>query len=518
MRARSLLFALTALLAWLLWASPAGAQDIDRSTPRRSLAGFLEASRGGDFEQAAKYLDLRHLKPAQREHDGPKLARTLSWVVEHRVPVDAAALPDIPDGGNPPAGLVPFGSITLGEELVPLTLSRVSGGEGQPRWLVSRATVSLVPALGEQYGPSALDERLPGFLRSPVVGGHEPWQWLGVVLAVPVAYGIGRLAAWVAVALLRLAARRTLPDKAQRDDLTNRVRRPLRMVVAVPVWHGLVELLSLTHSAADLANRVERSLLFIALGWLVVRGMAAASLWFRASLGAERDTPAARSLRTRIALLRRVASIIVALVVVSVVLLQFDLVRDFGVSLLASAGVAGVVLGLAAQKTLSAIIAGIQLSFAQQIRIGDIVVLDKEFGTVEEIHLTHVVVKVWDERRLVVPIQRFLEQTFENWTKVDDALLGTVFLDADYRVPVAAVRDAVASFCKAHPLWDGRVCKLVVTGAEGEAVTLRALVSARNAGELWDLRCALREHLVGVLRDLEGGRYLRRRREERVAA
>jgi small-conductance mechanosensitive channel len=290
------------------------------------------------------------------------------------------------------------------------------------------------------------------------------------------------------------------------------------MVVAVPAWRALVDLLALTQSGSELATRVERSLFVVALGWLVVEGMAAAALWFRASLGAEIDTPAARSLRTQIALLRRVASVIVALIVASVVLLQFDLVRDFGMSLLASAGVAGVVLGLAAQKTLSAIIAGIQLSFAQQIRIGDTIVLDKELGKVEEIHLTHAVVKVWDERRLVVPIQRFLEQTFENWTKIEDQLRGTVFLDADWRVPVDVLRQALERYCKESPLWDGRVCKLIVSDAQGEAVTLRALVSARNSDDVWDLRCALREHLVAVLRDLEGGKYLRRQREEHLAA
>jgi small-conductance mechanosensitive channel len=189
-----------------------------------------------------------------------------------------------------------------------------------------------------------------------------------------------------------------------------------------------------------------------------------------------------------------------------------------GVSLLASAGLVGVVLGFAAQKSLAGVIAGIQLSITQPIRIGDTVVIEGEMGTIEEINLTYVIVKVWDERRLVVPIQKFLDTTFQNWTRVNPELRGIVMLHADYNVPVDAVRAELDRVVHADPRWDGRVCKLHVTEVTDKVVSLRALVSARDADQVWELRCNVREKMVRYLADLDGGKYLAQLRSRPVEA
>jgi small-conductance mechanosensitive channel len=212
--------------------------------------------------------------------------------------------------------------------------------------------------------------------------------------------------------------------------------------------------------------------------------------------------------------LRRVAGAVVILIGGALVLFQFEGMRALGTSLLASAGVAGIVVGLAAQRSLSTLLAGIQLSITQPVCVGDVVIVEGEWGTVEEITLTYVVVKVWDLRRLVLPIRKFLEEPFQNWTRTGTDLLGTVFIHADYRVPVDVVRRELERFVTAQPLWDRKVVGVQVTNASERTVEIRALVSAADASSAWDLRCAVREFLVQLLQRLDGGRYLPRTRVE----
>jgi small-conductance mechanosensitive channel len=226
------------------------------------------------------------------------------------------------------------------------------------------------------------------------------------------------------------------------------------------------------------------------------------------------DPLTARGVRTQVMVLRRVAMSIVLFMGGALVLHQFEGMRALGTSLLASAGVAGIVVGFAAQRTIATLLAGIQLSVTQPMRVGDVVIVEGEWGTVEEITLTYVVVKIWDLRRLVVPITRFLDEPFQNWTRTGSSLLGTVFIHADYRVPVDLLREELEQFVRAHPAWDEKVAVVQVTNATDRTVELRALVSAPDSGKAFELRCAVREHLVGVLQRLEGGRYLPRARLE----
>jgi small-conductance mechanosensitive channel len=220
----------------------------------------------------------------------------------------------------------------------------------------------------------------------------------------------------------------------------------------------------------------------------------------------------ARGVTTQVRVLRRVINIAVGVLSVALMLTQFETVRNVGVSLLASAGLLGVVFGFAAQRTIGSLIAGIQLSATQPIRIGDDVLVEKEFGSIEEITLTYVVVRLWDERRLVVPMTRFLEQPFENWTKIGAAIHGTVILEADPTLPVPALRAEVDRLLEKQPLWDGRTKTVVVLEARERSMQLRVLVSAVNASTLFDLRAELREKLVAWLASFEGGRYLVRAR------
>ena len=167
--------------------------------------------------------------------------------------------------------------------------------------------------------------------------------------------------------------------------------------------------------------------------------------------------------------------------------------------MLASAGVAGIVIGFAAQKSLATLLAGFQIALTQPIRIDDVVIVEGEWGRIEEITLTYVVVRIWDLRRLIVPITYFIEQPFQNWTRVSADILGTVFLYVDYNVPVDAVRKELTRLLEASPLWDRKVNVLQVTDSKEGTVELRALASASDAGRAFDLRCDVREKLVAFI-------------------
>jgi small-conductance mechanosensitive channel len=211
-----------------------------------------------------------------------------------------------------------------------------------------------------------------------------------------------------------------------------------------------------------------------------------------------------RRVRTQVTVLRRLAIAVVVVLGSAAILMTFPAFSDIGTTLFASAGVLSVVAGLAAQTSLGSVFAGLQIAFSDAIRVGDVVVLEEEWGRIEEITLTYVVVRLWDERRLVLPCTYFTATPFQNWTRNATELLGTVELDVDYSVPFDDMRAELDRLLADSDLWDGRSGVLQVTDAVGGFVRVRMLVSASNAGALFDLRCAVREGLVDWIRRTQG--------------
>lgn len=193
-----------------------------------------------------------------------------------------------------------------------------------------------------------------------------------------------------------------------------------------------------------------------------------------------RDNLAARRMRTRFLVLRRIAAVVIAFVTLSVMLMTFPSIRRLGLTMFASAGVAGLIVGLAARPMLTNVIAGLQLAFTQPIRIDDVVVVEGEWGWVEEIGTTYVVVRIWDLRRLVLPLSHFIERPFQNWTRATADILGAVYLYADYTLPVEEVRKELLAILESSGLWDGKAWGLQVTDATEHTLQLRALMSART--------------------------------------
>jgi small-conductance mechanosensitive channel len=217
----------------------------------------------------------------------------------------------------------------------------------------------------------------------------------------------------------------------------------------------------------------------------------------------ERDNRHARRVKTQVTLVRRVIIAAVAVIALAAMLMTFPAARVAGTSLLASAGVIGAIAALAAQSLLGNVFAGLQIAFSDAIRLDDVVIVEAEWGRIEEITLTYLVIQLWDDRRLVLPTSYFMSQPFENWTRREAALLGTVELDVDWSAPVDEMRVELRRILEGTNLWDGRECVLQVTDATHMLVRVRALISAVDASTLWDLRCLVRERLVRWLRDLE---------------
>lgn len=234
-----------------------------------------------------------------------------------------------------------------------------------------------------------------------------------------------------------------------------------------------------------------------ALTWLVVRSIGGvADTIVALSPVAVADNLHARRVQTQTRVIARSLMFLALLVGCAVMLMTFPGVRAVGTSLLASAGLAGIVAGVAARPVLSNMIAGLQIALSQPIRLDDVLIVEGEWGRVEEITGTYVVICIWDQRRLIVPLQWFIEHPFQNWTRTTADIIGTVFLWVDYRTPLEPLRQELNAICSAAPEWDGRLSLLQVTDTNERAMQLRALVTSQDSGKNWDLRCKVREGLV----------------------
>jgi len=343
---------------------------------------------------------------------------------------------------------------------------------------------------------------------------------LTVILWVGGGIVAGLLAAIVIAALTRVLAR----GRPIAGFIRHRCRRPLQLMLAtIGAWIGLVIAYPVPQGAdakVPLWRSVaEHGLLIIeiaAVTWFVAGLVRVAEDMVLTRVGEGAVTTRARRVQTQSQVMRRVGVAVVAVLGISAILLTFPGARAAGASILASAGVISVVAGLAAQTTLGNVFAGLQLAFTDAIRVDDIVIVEGEFGYIEEITMTYVVVRLWDDRRMIMPSTHFTENPFENWTRHAPALLGGVELDLDWRVPVPAMRAELDRLLAATDLWDRRVGILQVQDATNGVIRMRALVSGKDATSLTDLKYYLREALVDWVQTNAPYALPRRRYEEDV--
>jgi len=315
---------------------------------------------------------------------------------------------------------------------------------------------------------------------------------------------IGACLGVVASIVLSVLARRALAKSAMASSILNRVRRPAHFAFATwGAWVGLgIALVNprLTDwGGASVTTFLMHLLLIVGLACMTWMGYSAAWVFEDAAKARQAcDNGLSRRFETRAQVLRRFAQVVIAVVGTIAIIGTFDAARHAMTTVLASAGVISVIFGLAAQQTLGNVVAGLQLAFTDAIRVGDVVVAGdkKETGSVEEITLSYVVVRIWDERRLIIPCRYFTQTPFENWTRRAAAQLGTVELKLDWSAPMTLIRAKVEKLLAATDLWDGRTWGVQITASDEYTVTVRVLASAKNSGDLSDLRAYLREHLI----------------------
>jgi small-conductance mechanosensitive channel len=348
-----------------------------------------------------------------------------------------------------------------------------------------------------------------GFSLMPIVTGiiGRPTRvfWAGTLTAILYAGWIIALL-WLIFRAIRAMEKRMNQWAERTNSLLGKVIVPIlghTLRLAVPLLGVilLLPLLRLPENWTWVTQKAFGSLLIVALSILIVRGVNAVqqALLSRHRMDVPDNLPA-RRIYTQVSVIRKIIVTAVVIIATGSVLMLFDPVRQFGTSILASAGIAGIVLGFAAQKTLGNVLAGIQIALTQPLLIDDIVVVEGEFGQIEEITLTYVTVRTWDLRRLVLPITYFIEKPFQNWSRVSTELLGTVILYLDYQVPLGELRKELKRLVENNPKWDRRVCGLQVTDTKQSTIEVRGLVSGTDPGKTFDLRCEVREGLIEFLR------------------
>jgi small-conductance mechanosensitive channel len=270
----------------------------------------------------------------------------------------------------------------------------------------------------------------------------------------------------------------------------------LSISLGLSIFHGAVP-----HGVIQVIHSLTRILYIVSFAWVFLSLIHYfQDFLFRQYQLDVKDNLRARRIHTQISILRKLAVVIVLLLAFVSILMQFEKLRSIGTGILASAGLAGIIIGFAAQKTIGNLLAGIQIAITQPIRFDDVVVVEGEWGRIEDVTLTYVVIRIWDLRRLILPISYFIEKPFQNWTRESSAILGTVFIYTDYDIPVGEIRTQLREILKASPKWDGKVCTLQVTDTTDKAVQLRALMSAADSGAAWDLRCEVREKMIEFIK------------------
>ena len=322
------------------------------------------------------------------------------------------------------------------------------------------------------------------------------------VLAFAAAVAAGFLLSVLAGAVIRTVSRRN--QNITLRSVRNRFGRPLFFffpLVTVAVASGIYGHLFLA-SVSGPINQLIRILFVAWATWSLAKiFFVIEDLVFHRYRVDIRDNLRARKIRTQTRFMKQLGSAMLAILGFGIILTTFSTVRQVGTTLLASAGVIGVIVGFAAQKALGLVIAGFQVAFTQPIRIEDVVVVEGEWGKIEEITLTYVVVRIWDLRRLVLPINYFIEHPFQNWTRTSADILGTVFLHLDYSVPIPPLREELARLLDTSPLWDRQVCVVQVTDADEKGIEVRFLMSSKDSSDAWDLRCYVREQMIAFIRD-----------------
>ena len=491
-------------------------------SPQATLEHFIVKARSGNYEDAAYALNLNLLPDNLTKKQAATLAQKFYFVLNQRVKIDWGGLSDRPDGqidistntnqaiaGKPMRSVV-FGEVDLEGKDVVLRLQRVKYKEFGAFWLISANTVENIDELYTVYGPRELDRMMPDwarirFLNMPI------WKVVGTLILILLSYFLGKLSLFI----LRRMFRKS--DKVWVNTIAKRLATPAGWAIGVLFFY--ISLNKLISFGGSFASTLYAILLIAVIGtitWFIMRFIDSFMVYVAETKIGDanpEENNEARMMMTYISVARRVITFVVIIVGASVILSQFRSLEKLGISLIASAGLATVILGVAAQSTLGNIIAGIQIAITRPARIGDTIIIDDDWGYVEDIRFTYMVVRTWDLRRLVVPLKYVISNTFENWSMTSAHQVRPIIIYADYKINVEDVRRKFYELVEDEEDWDRDTPpKVQVVDVTENSIKLRALCRANDASSTWDLHCILREQLIHYISNLEDGKHLSRSR------
>ena len=503
----------------------------DLSTPRASLVNMLRAAQDGDFERAAWSLSFQGLPHDKRS--AAHLAKLFYYVLTQTVQIDYRNIPDRPNGaldaktgsqssderGDPTHGR-PRRSILVDD--VPMRfgsaeirIERVKPHEGDPAWLFSPRTVTKIEDIYERHGPGPLFARLPSSMQQGLVRDSVKWQWV-------LLFGIGAsvtVLGWVANKLFRVGLGWMFP---QQDREVNGLATPLGWLTGGAAFAIVTyELVAAPGTTVRNTYILTVILLVVGITWVCVHVIDLLSSILGRRYRKQMGPYEGEEVRLRLTSITvgRYAVVFLAIAIgLGLALYELHVIEDLSLSFLASAGVASALLGAAAHGVLGNMLAAVQIAMTKPVAIGDSVSFEDNWGFVEDITYAYVAIRTWDDRRVIVPLSYFISHPFENWSKSNTRIVKPIYLYADYRVDVDRVRKKFEELLENSDEWDKTVKPVIqVTGMSEKTLELRALCSAKNATNAWNLHCELRESLVRFLRMLEEGHFLPRDRVELTA-
>lgn len=493
-------------------------------TPQAVLEHFVLSAREDNFHAAAYALNLNLLPSREHETLAPDLARQLHYLLQQHALIDWDSLPDRPDGQidtassqnkNPlfgtPRRNIRLGAIALEGRNIPIRIQRVKAEGQPPLWVFSASTVENIPALYNRYRPGFLAMYMPSWAKFEVAGGVELWEWAAILVLVLACGGLG--------VLLHHAIHRAFSrsENLWWRGFTDTICIPAATFISLTLLYvSLSNLLSLTGAFTRFLDYTLVMLVIVASTWLVmstIKFIADYVVERHVLNETERDIDSARQLSTYLFVGRRIV-LFLALIGGTMLMLHYlGIFEQMSMSLLASAGFFTVIFGIAAQRFLGDIIAGVQIALTQPVRVGDTVEFEGAWGAIERITYTHLTIHTWDERRVVIPLQYFMSHPIENLTKSNANLIKPIYLYVDYHTDVELIRHAFTELLEQDEHWDRTIPPTVhVSNITGEVMEVRLLCSAKTPDLAWYLRFRISERIMAYLRDMEAGRYLPKQR------
>ncbi len=493
-------------------------------TPQSTLEHFVISSRNKNFKEAAYALNLNLMPNTLTEKEAIDIAQKLYFVMDQRVAINWDALPDRPDGqvdirtttnqavaGQPRRSVV-FGETQIENRDIIFRLQRVKYKDYGAFWLISANTVENTEELYQLYGPTFLDRHMPTWSQAKI-GTVPLWKPVLTFLLLIVSYILGK----VVILLVRRIAQSF--DKPIIVALSKRLGIPAALASGVLFFYiSLNELISYSGAFSSTIYAILLAIVIASATWFFMRILDFAMRYVAENkIGdvTSENSHESRQLFTYLSVARRILTFTVVIVGTSIILSQFRSMEKLGVSMLASAGLATIILGIAAQSTLGNIIAGVQIALTKPARIGDTVIIDDRWGYVEDIRFTYMIVRTWDLRRLIVPLKTVISDTFENLSITSPHSLNEIELYVDYRVDVDKLRAKFKELLENSEEWDEEHPPIMqVTEMTEKSLKVRAICSASTGVIAWDLHCKLREQMVAYINELEEGIYFTRSRVE----